>query len=130
MEGRQKGYDVPNPAHFDWIRIVDPWVIFTGPVRYCHVYIDRCKDLKKTLNRFVFIWSCPREDFDATDDGSEKKGSIIECLIDNKAVVLRFYDERFFEKIARISRISLSLAKMRVYRGLEKLQRVMKQYFR
>lgn len=33
------------------------------------------------MNRFLFIFSCAREDFDATDDGSEKKGSIIECLI-------------------------------------------------
>ena len=47
-----------------------------------------------------------------------------------EAIVLRFYDDRSFEEIARISRISLSLAKMRVYRGLEKLQGVMKQPFR
>lgn len=26
-EGRQKGYDVPNPIHYDWIRIVEPRVM-------------------------------------------------------------------------------------------------------
>jgi hypothetical protein len=27
MEGRQKGYDVPNPIDYDWIRIVEPRVM-------------------------------------------------------------------------------------------------------
>ncbi len=35
----------------------------------------------------------------------------------------RFYDDRTFEEIAGICGISLSAANMRVYRGLERLQR-------
>ena len=27
MEGRQKGYDVPNPSDYDWITIVEPQVM-------------------------------------------------------------------------------------------------------
>ena len=27
MEGRQKGYDVPNPSDYGWIRIVEPRVM-------------------------------------------------------------------------------------------------------
>jgi predicted nucleic acid-binding protein len=27
MEGRQKGYDVPNPADYDWISIIEPQVM-------------------------------------------------------------------------------------------------------
>lgn len=42
-----------------------------------------------------------------------------------EAVVLRFYDDRSFEEIAGICGISLSAAKMRVYRGLERLQEMM-----
>ena len=38
------------------------------------------------------------------------------------AVVLRFYEDQPFENIARVCGISLSSAKMRVYRGIEKLQ--------
>jgi len=41
------------------------------------------------------------------------------------AVVLRFYDDQPFENIARVCGISLSSAKMRVYRGIEKLQGMM-----
>jgi RNA polymerase sigma-70 factor (ECF subfamily) len=42
-----------------------------------------------------------------------------------EAVVLRFYQELSFENITEILGISLSAAKMRVYRGLEKLREVM-----
>ena len=26
-EGRQRGYDVPDPQHYEWLKIVDPRVI-------------------------------------------------------------------------------------------------------
>jgi RNA polymerase sigma-70 factor (ECF subfamily) len=42
-----------------------------------------------------------------------------------EALVLRFYEERSFDEIAGILKISTSSAKMRVYRGLEKLRKVM-----
>ena len=42
-----------------------------------------------------------------------------------EAVVLRFYQELSFEDISEILGISLSSAKMRVYRGLEKLRLLM-----
>jgi RNA polymerase sigma-70 factor (ECF subfamily) len=42
-----------------------------------------------------------------------------------EAVVLRFYEDQPFENIARVCGISLSSAKMRVYRGIEKLQGMM-----
>ena len=42
-----------------------------------------------------------------------------------EAVVLRFYQELSFEDAAEILKISLSAAKMRVYRGLEKLKGMM-----
>jgi len=41
------------------------------------------------------------------------------------AVVLRVYEDQPFENIARVCGISLSSAKMRVYRGIEKLQGMM-----
>jgi RNA polymerase sigma-70 factor (ECF subfamily) len=42
-----------------------------------------------------------------------------------EAVVLRFYQDISFEEIATISDASLSAVKMRVYRGLEQLKRLM-----
>jgi len=42
-----------------------------------------------------------------------------------EAVILRYYFYLSFEEIARILCISLSAAKMRVYRGLEKLENLM-----
>ncbi|OHE24690.1 MAG: hypothetical protein A2Z43_08980 [Syntrophobacterales bacterium RBG_19FT_COMBO_59_10] len=60
----------------------------------------------------------------------EKQRRLQVCLLRlpadlREAVVLRFYDDRSFEEIARICGISLSSAKMRVYRGLEKLKGMM-----
>jgi len=43
-----------------------------------------------------------------------------------EAVVLRFYQDLPFEEIAVISNASVSAVKMRVYRGLERLQQLMK----
>ncbi|MBW2599673.1 MAG: RNA polymerase sigma factor [Deltaproteobacteria bacterium] len=44
-----------------------------------------------------------------------------------EAVVLRFYQELSFGEVAGISGISLSAAKMRTYRGLEKLRELMEE---
>ncbi|OQY60205.1 MAG: hypothetical protein B6245_02615 [Desulfobacteraceae bacterium 4572_88] len=41
------------------------------------------------------------------------------------AVVLRYYQDLSFEEVSEILGISLSAAKMRVYRGLEKLRELM-----
>jgi RNA polymerase sigma-70 factor (ECF subfamily) len=42
-----------------------------------------------------------------------------------EAIVLRFYQDLSFEEIATISDASLSAVKMRVYRGLEQLKRLL-----
>jgi RNA polymerase sigma-70 factor (ECF subfamily) len=42
-----------------------------------------------------------------------------------EAVVLRFYQDLSFEDISIISDASVSAVKMRVYRGLEQLKRLM-----
>jgi len=42
-----------------------------------------------------------------------------------EAVILRFYQEISFDDIAEIMGISLSAAKMRVYRGLKKLEELL-----
>jgi len=42
-----------------------------------------------------------------------------------EAVVLRYYQDLSFEEVSEILEISLSAAKMRVYRGLEKLRELM-----
>ncbi len=62
-------------------------------------------------------------------DGEQQK-ELQECLLKlprdmREALVLRFIDDRSFEEIAVILGISLSAAKMRVYRGLEKLKNIM-----
>ncbi len=44
-----------------------------------------------------------------------------------EAVVMRFYQELSFEEIAEITGLSLSAAKMRAYRGLEKLRELMEE---
>jgi len=44
-----------------------------------------------------------------------------------EAVILRYYHYLHFEEISQILSISLSAAKMRVYRGLEKLENLMKR---
>jgi RNA polymerase sigma-70 factor, ECF subfamily len=44
-----------------------------------------------------------------------------------EAVILRYYHYLRFEEISQILCISLSAAKMRVYRGLEKLENLMKR---
>jgi RNA polymerase sigma-70 factor, ECF subfamily len=44
-----------------------------------------------------------------------------------EAVVLRFYQDLPFEEIARVADASVSAVKMRVYRGLEKLRRLMEE---
>ncbi len=50
-------------------------------------------------------------------------------LSDNlrELVVMRFYQELSFEEIAEISGLSLSAAKMRTYRGLEKIRERMEE---
>jgi RNA polymerase sigma-70 factor (ECF subfamily) len=48
-------------------------------------------------------------------------------LLQQEAVVLRYYQELSFEDIAEILDVSLSAAKMRVYRGLEKLADLLKK---
>ena len=42
-----------------------------------------------------------------------------------EALVLRFYQDLPFEDVSEVLGISLSAAKMRVYRGLKKLQALM-----
>ena len=46
-------------------------------------------------------------------------------IIQKEAVVLRYYQGLTFEEIAEVGSCSLSAAKMRVYRGLEQLNRLM-----
>jgi len=80
-------------------------------------------------------------DFPSRDSSSDPEHSLIHeqrvrhlnmCLnrlSDNlkEAVVLRFYQELSFEEIAEISGLSLGAAKMRAYRGLEKLRELMEE---
>jgi len=51
-----------------------------------------------------------------------RKGLLTLPLDTREAVVLRFYQDLSFEETAAVLGISLSAAKMRVYRGLEKLR--------
>ena len=44
-----------------------------------------------------------------------------------EAVVLRFYQDLSFEDVSQVLQVSLSAAKMRVYRGLEKLRGMMSE---
>jgi RNA polymerase sigma-70 factor, ECF subfamily len=44
-----------------------------------------------------------------------------------EAIILRFYSELSFEKVAAISGTSVSAVKMRVYRGLERLKQLMNE---
>ena len=44
-----------------------------------------------------------------------------------EAIILRFYQDLLFEDLSEILDISLSAAKMRVYRGLEKLRSFMEE---
>jgi RNA polymerase sigma-70 factor, ECF subfamily len=44
-----------------------------------------------------------------------------------EAVILKYYQDLSFEDVAEILKISLSGAKMRVYRGLEKLKKLMEK---
>ena len=44
---------------------------------------------------------------------------------DREVIVLRYFDERSLEDIAEIAGITLSAAKMRLYRGLEKLKAIL-----
>jgi RNA polymerase sigma-70 factor, ECF subfamily len=46
---------------------------------------------------------------------------------DREVIVLRFFDERSLEDIAEIAGISLSAAKMRLYRGLEKMKTLLEK---
>ena len=56
----------------------------------------------------------------------ELQAGLLELPADmREALILRFQDDRPFEDIAEICGISLSAAKMRVYRGLEKLRNLL-----
>ena len=59
---------------------------------------------------------------------SRHLAAILQALPDRQreAVVLRYYQDLAFKDIAKILDISLSTAKMRVYRGLEKLADLLK----
>lgn len=46
---------------------------------------------------------------------------------DREVIVLRYFDERSLEDIAEITGITLSAAKMRLYRGLEKMKTIMEK---
>ena len=64
-----------------------------------------------------------------SDNQQQKK--LARCILklpitQKEAVVLRYHQNLTFEEIAEIQTCSVSAAKMRVYRGLEKLNRLMK----
>jgi RNA polymerase sigma-70 factor (ECF subfamily) len=46
---------------------------------------------------------------------------------DREVIVLRYFDERSLEDIAEIAGITLSAAKMRLYRGLEKMKTILEK---
>ena len=62
-----------------------------------------------------------------TKEKTDNLGMCIQRLPDDmrEAVILRFYQDIPFDDIAEIMGISLSAAKMRVYRGLEKLEEML-----
>ena len=68
------------------------------------------------------------EDFVQRRDQSRQLAAILQKLPETQrqAVVLRYYQDLAFTDIAKILDISLSTAKMRVYRGLEKLADMLK----
>lgn len=65
----------------------------------------------------------PEEDLMAR----QERQTLLECLRElpedlREAVVLRYFQELSLEEVAKVSGISLSALKMRVYRGLDKLK--------
>lgn len=64
---------------------------------------------------------------------AQQQNKLARCILrlpamQKEAVILRYYQELSFEDISEIQACSISAAKMRVYRGLEKLNRLMQRH--
>lgn len=118
----------PERRFFTWL--------YTITLNLCRNHL---KYSKQTLSRDT-AWSENRDSEDAERrEADQPEGILLEheehrrlqaALLElpadmREALILRFQDDRPFEDIAEICGISLSSAKMRVYRGLEKLRAVM-----
>ncbi|HTZ41446.1 MAG TPA: RNA polymerase sigma factor [Syntrophales bacterium] len=68
----------------------------------------------------------PAEAAMARERGMKLQGYLLKLPVPvREALVLRFYESMSFEDIARVTEDTLSSAKMKVYRGLEKTRRMM-----
>jgi len=88
--------------------------------------VENIEDLKS--NNRQIDKNNPEIDVIKQEEAQALASSIQKLPISLKeAVILRYYHYLPFEKISRILCISLSAAKMRVYRGLERLEFLMKK---
>ncbi len=88
--------------------------------------VENIQDLK--IDNRQIDKNNPETDVIKQEEAQELACSIQKLPISLKeAVILRYYHYLPFEEISRILCISLSAAKMRVYRGLEKLEILMKR---
>ncbi|MBF0224279.1 MAG: RNA polymerase sigma factor [Desulfobacterales bacterium] len=120
QEAFVKAYE--SLASFNITKKFFPW-LFTIALNLIRTYLKKKKYLSFLPNFFKDDRQHPDLNLKIQEE-SEILAKLLQKLpiSDREAIVLRFYDELSFEDVSKILNISLSSAKMRVYRGLKKLR--------
>ncbi len=122
-----------NLGRFDQKRAFFTWLYTIGlNIARNHLKKDRKASLCDTSENETFSLRDNSQDPEHVMMSEQDIRYLNACLYHlpndlREAVVLRFYQELSFEEIAEISGLSLSAAKMRAYRGLEKLRELMEE---
>ena len=120
-------------ALYDRTRPFLPW-LYSVALNLIRNYRRRSalRNFFLTATRSITHRASPDGNPEALVAGKQKRLRLARCIEGipphrREAVVLRYYQELSFKEIAEVQRISLSAAKMRVYRGLQELAALMAQ---
>ncbi|MBE0555935.1 MAG: RNA polymerase sigma factor, partial [Proteobacteria bacterium] len=123
-----------NLRHFDLQKRFFTW-IYTISLNLIRNHLKK-RGREMSRETAVLHASETRIQEDAQTEGAMIRAQNIRCLENclqklpadlREAIVLRFFQGLSFEEIATISDASLSAVKMRVYRGLERIKRLMEE---
>ncbi|MBF0117889.1 MAG: RNA polymerase sigma factor [Desulfobacterales bacterium] len=114
---------------YDLTKKFFPW-LYTIAINLIknHLKKDKISFLEKIKEYFQNDTKDPEEIIISYEESERMMGYLSRLSFDiREAIILRYYQNLSFEDIGEILNISLSNAKMRVYRGLEKLESMIKK---
>ncbi len=106
-----------------------PW-LYTVSLNVIRNHLRKAKGLEESAGRGMPESADPRSDPSAAAIGREQSRRLQSYLLRlpvpvREALILRFYEGMGFEDIASMTGDTISSAKMKVYRGLEKIRMMM-----